>query len=125
MLYYFQAGGPFMWLLLIILIVIVVLAITKGIRLFSQKEKNKAKLENGVNAILFWGVYAVVIGFFAHFLGILYAMEAIKHAADISPAIVAGGYSVSLLTILFSLIILMIAAIIWLVYKSFLFRMEM
>ena len=120
----FLAGGSFMWLLLVILLVVVVLAITKGVQLFSNKEKNIKKLENGVNAILFWGIYSVVVGFFAHFLGILYAMEAIKRAADISPAIVAGGYSVSLLTILFGLIIFMIAAIIWFIYKSVLARLD-
>ena len=122
---YIHAGGPFMWLLLAILIVVVVQAITKGIQLFSKKEKNAGKLENGVNSILFWGIYGVVVGFFAHFLGILYAMEAIMSAADISPSIVAGGYSVSLLTILFGLIIFMIAAIIWFIYKSVLSHMEL
>jgi biopolymer transport protein ExbB/TolQ len=120
----FLAGGSFMWLLLVILLVVVVLAITKGAQLFSNKEKNIKKLENGVNAILFWGIYGVVVGLFAHFLGILYAMEAIKRAADISPAIVAGGYSISLLTILFGLIIFMIAAIIWFIYKSVLARLD-
>ncbi len=121
---YIQMGGPFMWLLLVILIIVVVLAIKNGIRLFLKKNADQAGLEHSVNAILFWGAYGVVVGFFAHFLGILYAMEAIKNAADISPAIVAGGYSVSLLTILFGLIIFMIAAIIWFIYKSVLSRLE-
>ncbi|MBN1478863.1 hypothetical protein EH223_14370 [candidate division KSB1 bacterium] len=124
MLTYFQAGGAFMWLLLVILIIIIVLAVARGIQLFSSKEKSRVKLEHGINAILFWGAYSVVVGFFAHFLGVMYAMEAIKRANDISPAIVAGGYSVSLLTILFGLIIFMIAAIIWFVYRTILLRRD-
>lgn len=124
MLALFQAGGTFMWLLLIILIIIIVLAITRGIKLFSSKAKRRSTLEHGINAILFWGAYSVVVGFFAHFLGVMYAMEAIKNADDISPSIVAGGYSVSLLTILFGLFIFMIAAIIWFIYKSILLHKE-
>ena len=82
------------------------------------------QLEKGINSILFWGAFSVVVGFFAHFLGIMYAMEAIKAASDISPSIVAGGYSVSLITILFGLIIFMIAALIWFILRVLLNRNE-
>ncbi len=124
MLYYFQAGGPFMWLLLVMLIIVLVLSIVRGMQVFSTKEKNKKQLENGINSILFWGGYSVVVGFFAHFLGIMYAMQAIQAASDISPAIVAGGYSISLITILFGLIVFMIAALIWFVLRVFVNRLD-
>lgn len=124
MLYYFQAGGIFMWLLLALLIVVLALSVVRALQIFSSKEKNKKQLESGVNSILFWGAYSVVVGFFAHFLGIMYAMNAIQAASDISPAIVAGGYSVSLITILFGLIIFMIAALIWFVLRVFVNRLE-
>lgn len=122
MLNLIQAGGSYMWLLLVLAIVIIILAITKGIQLFSHKDKNRAQLENGINAILFWGAFSAVLGLFAHFHGIYYAMQAIQAANDISPAIVAGGYAVSIITILTGLFIFMIAAIIWFVFKSILVR---
>ena len=117
MINFIQSGGIYMWLLLIIAIVILVLTITKGIQLYAKKENNK-QLENGVNAILFWGAFSLVLGFFAHFHGVYMAMQAIKAANDISPAIVAGGYAVSLITILTGLFLFMFSAIIWFLYRT-------
>lgn len=112
----FMDGGIYMWPLLIIAIVITVLAITKGIQL-SNDSSNINKLENGINAILFWGAFALVLGFFAHFHGVYLAMQAINAANDISPAIVAGGYAMSLITILTGLFIFMLSALVWFIYR--------
>ena len=123
MINFFKSGGAYMWLLLIIAIVIVVLTITKGIQLYISKENSK-KLENGVNAIIFWGGFSLVLGFFAHFHGVYLAMQAIMAANDISPAIVAGGYAVSLITILTGLVLFMFSAIVWFVYRARLTKIE-
>lgn len=125
MVQFFLEGGSFMWLLLIIAIVIIVLTITNGIQLYSQKEKNKVKLESGVNSILFWGGFSLVLGFFAHFLGIYRAMLAIRSAGDISPAIVAAGYAMSIITILTGLFILLLSSIIWFVLKNKLTKLDL
>jgi biopolymer transport protein ExbB/TolQ len=122
MLHFFRAGGDFMWLLLILAIVVIVLFVKKIIELVSNNAANSIKLDHGINAVLFWGVMSFIIGIFGHFLGIYSAMQAIMKANDISPAIVAGGYAVSLITVLTGLFILMIASILWLIlrwkYKS-------
>jgi biopolymer transport protein ExbB/TolQ len=113
MLFFFKAGGPYMWLLLLLSITVVVLALKKAKELFSPNITANAKLEHGINAILFWGIMSFVIGIFAHFVGIYMAMQAIMMANDISPAIVAGGYAVSLITILSGLFIMMLSSILW------------
>ena len=74
-------------------------------------------MESGIHAILFWGGLNVVVGYFAHYLGMFQAFQAIARASDISPSIVAQGYSVSLLTILFSLLIFLGSAIAWFVLR--------
>ena len=111
-----------MWLLLLLAVVIIILTVKKSIDLFALKDLSPAKQEIGINAVLFWGVMSLIIGIFAHFVGIMYAMYAIRMANDISPAIVAGGYAVSLITILFGLLILMLSSIFWFIlrwkYKS-------
>ena len=113
MLEFFIEGGPFMLLLLILAIVIIVLSVKKAIELFGKNDLNKARLESGINAIIFWGGICLVLGFFGHFLGLYNAMQAIARASDISPSIVMEGYAVSLSTILFGLFIFLFAAIIW------------
>lgn len=117
MLDFFIQGGQFMWTLLILFVVIICLSVKKAIELFMKKGLDKARLESGINAIIFWGGISTVLGFFGHFLGVYMAMQAIKMANDISPAIVAEGYAVSLHTILFGLFILMISAVFWFVLR--------
>jgi len=113
MLHFFRMGGPFMWIHLILAIVILFLFVKKIIELFIQKVTDTDVLKKGVNAILFWGVFSTVLGFFAHFMGMYMAMQAIQRAADISPAIVAGGYAASLITVLTGLFTLLISALLW------------
>ena len=110
---FFIEGGDIMWLLLILLIVIVVLFIKKLIMLFNKENFSRHQLESGINAIIFWGGISCVIGFFGHYWGVYMAMQEIKKANDISPAIVAEGYAMSLITILTGLFIFLFAAIIW------------
>ena len=117
MLHFFGSGGPFMWPLLFVAIFIISISIKKAIDLFGKRELNNARLESGINAIIFWGGISVVLGLFAHFLGVYMAMQAISMAHDISPAIVAQGYAVSLTTILFGLFIFMFAAIFWFILR--------
>ena len=117
MINFFMSGGMMMWFLLIIAIVIVALSIKKAIQLFGKEELPKQALETGINAIVFWGAIAAIIGFFSHYWGLYNAMQAIMRANDISPAIVAGGYAVSLITILSGLAIFICSMIIWFVLR--------
>ena len=113
MLELFFRGGIFMWPILFIAIGIAILTIKKAIDIFGRKQMEQKSLESGLNAIILWGGLSVVFGFLAHFWGLYLALMEISRANDISPAIVAGGFAVSLITILFGLIILIISAIAW------------
>ena len=84
MLNTFIQGGQFMWILLILAIVNIILSVKKGIMLFSGSDQDLGKTGDGIHAILFWGIMAAVIGFYAHFTGIYFAMQAIMAANDIS-----------------------------------------
>jgi len=114
---FFLKGGYMMWLLLLTAIAILFLTIKKVIDLFVKKKLPANQLENGINAILFWGAISALLGTFAHFHGMYYAMVAISQANDISPAIVAMGYGISLITILTGLFIFIISAIVWFVFR--------
>ena len=117
MIQFFLEGGMLMWFLLIIALVVLVLSIRKAIQLYGKQELPKPALETGINAIIFWGAISAIFGFLAHYLGLYYAMLAINRANDISPAIVAGGYAASLITILSGLTIFIISLLIWFVFR--------
>ncbi len=115
---FFLRGGPFMWILLIITGLIIVLATKKAIELFGDKEIDIAQAENGINSIIFWGVFSIAVGYLAHFSGLYSAMSAIVSATEISPEIVTRGYRESIITILAGLYIFIFSAIIWFALKS-------
>ncbi len=117
MIQFFLEGGMMMWFLLIIAVLILVLSIRKTLQLYGKQDLPKSALETGINAIVFWGAISAIVGFFAHYLGVYYAMLAIYQANDISPAIVAYGYSMSLITILTGLTIFIFSAVIWFVLR--------
>jgi hypothetical protein len=102
-----------MWLLLFTGVLIITLAIKKVLDFSVRKEHNPVKMEQGINAIIFWGGISVVLGFFAHFFGMYQAMIVISKAPEISSAVVAEGYAASLTTILFGLVIFLFSAIMW------------
>jgi hypothetical protein len=110
---FFISGGPIMWPLLILAVLVVALSVKKILDLFWAGELEKIQLESGINAIIFWGGISLVLGFFAHFYGVYQAMNAIARASDISPAIVAMGYAMSLTTIIFGLSIFLFSAVMW------------
>jgi biopolymer transport protein ExbB/TolQ len=114
---FFLSGGEVMWFLLLISVIIVFLSFKKGIDLFSGKELSKPKLESGINAIAFWGGLSVILGLFFHFWGVARAMQAISQANDISPAIVAMGYKMALVSIITSLFIFIVSLLIWFVFR--------
>jgi uncharacterized membrane protein len=117
MIQFFREGGEMMWLFVLLVLIIVYLSIKKLIQLYGQQDLPKSTLETGINAIIFWGAISAILGFFAHYLGVYYAMQAIYRANDISPAIVAQGYSMSLITILTGLIIFLLSAVIWFILR--------
>lgn len=117
MIQFFIEGGQHMWPLLFLAIVILVLSVKKSIQIFGKGDWTPVQLEAGLNAILFWGGISAVLGFYAHFLGIYYAMQEIALASDISPAIVAKGYQMALNTVLTGLFIFMCSAVIWFVLR--------
>ncbi len=115
---YIREGGPAMWPLIIIGIAVLVIAAKKANDLYFKEGLSKAQLEKGINAIIFWGAFSIILGVFAHFMGVYNAMQAISQAPAVSPQIVAGGYAVSIITILTGLIIFMISAILWVLFRS-------
>jgi biopolymer transport protein ExbB/TolQ len=117
MIQFFMNGGLFMWPLLIFAIVIVVLTVKKAIDFFGRQNVNPAKMESGINAILFWGFMSLVVGFYAHFQGLYMAMQAIIKADDISPVMVTAGYAQSLITILFGLCSFIISSVVWFIFR--------
>lgn len=115
MLNFIKSMGMFGPLLIVLAIVIAVLSIRKIVDLFAGKDLSTARLEQGLHAILFWGIMSAMLGFIGQASGLYNALSAISRAKQISPNIVAGGFAESLTTTIFGLTVLLVSAVVWFV----------
>jgi len=96
---YRQGGALFMNMLTLLLILIIVFFV---VRLMTSDEKWYSVINNlGITA-LGWGILGQLIGLFT-------AMQHIEAAGGINPAILAGGFKVSMITTMYGLIIFIIS----------------
>ncbi len=79
------------------------------------------KLENGCSWITLFIAIAPSLGFLGTVIGMVMSFDDIEIASDISPAIVAGGMKVALITTIFGIIV---AVILQLFYNFILSRIE-
>ncbi|NBC64295.1 MAG: hypothetical protein GVY07_01360 [Bacteroidetes bacterium] len=105
----FYMGGPlFMGLLTIILVALIATAVYSFVKI--NRDGSSPKSVSLVKEI---GIFGFVFGIFGQFLGLYQAFTAIEAAGDVSPALLAGGLKVSMITTLYGMIIFVIA---WLLY---------
>ena len=115
---FIRTGGPGMYLLVLIAFALIVLVARKGFELFGGRELSKVQMERGLHAILFWGAFCAVLGVYSQLAGIYRALNAIIHASEISPSVIAEGLAISFHTTLFGLIVFMLAGVAWFVLQN-------
>lgn len=104
----FQMGGLLFMSILTIELGLVVFFAIKG---FVKNENTASRVKSA-------GLLAVVTGILGQLIGLFQAFEAISQAGTVSPAILAGGLKVSMITTIYGIIIYLIAILISLVLKS-------
>ncbi|MGQ8336335.1 MotA/TolQ/ExbB proton channel family protein [Sunxiuqinia sp. A32] len=109
-----MGGSLFMTIITIWGICMLVFSVQKIIHYFVQGKFQKS----GLGLILLFGSLAIVSGFLGQAIGLVMAFNAIEAAGDISPAIVAGGLKVSMITPLYGTIIFILSLIFWGVLKE-------
>jgi hypothetical protein len=114
----FFLGGPYAVVLGVLAVAVFALSVKKSIDLFVRTGLEWARLARGVDAILFWGCIAAVLGFLGQFSASYKSLMVISQAGMLSPQLIAEGIAVSLITTIFGLGILVISAIVWFALKS-------
>mgnify|MGYP006293598369 CR=1 FL=1 len=109
---FIQQGGLLMIPLLIVAVVVVVLAARSALRV-GGRDGPDAVVETGIDAVLFWGAWGVVLGLLGTLGGIYDAAGAISTAGEVSTALVWGGIRVALTTTIFGLLLFAVAALSW------------
>jgi biopolymer transport protein ExbB/TolQ len=117
MIQFFLSMGPYGWILLLLSAVILFLTIRRAMDLFRAAKPDPARLERGVNAILFWGCFAAILGLLGQFSGMYRGLSIIAQAELINPKLVFLGLADALSTTITGLTLLLLSALVWFVLR--------
>jgi hypothetical protein len=114
----FSDGGYIMYPLVFCALMVLVLAARTAWRLRSADSAMGALARSSIDAVLFWGGYALVLGVLGTAIGIATAAQAVELVGAVHPTLVWGGIRVSLISTLYGLIILSTACLLWFVLRQ-------
>ena len=108
-----MGGALFMGILTILLVVILAVYVYFALTIAGGKAESKKNFSHQLSYLKSLGLFTMIIGIFGQLIGLTEAFKAIEAAMDISPAIMAGGLKVSMITTLYGIIINLLSIFIW------------
>jgi len=117
--WFIMGGSLFMSILTILLVIIVAVSVYFAVAIASGKANEKVNFSHQLKYVKSIGLFTMIIGILGQLIGLFSAFTAIEAAADISPAILAGGLKISLITSLSGIVIYLISIIIWFLLDLF------
>lgn len=115
MIDFFYAGGPLFMSLISMAGLVALFFIIKTVSKAAQGQTiSQAELRN----IPVAGSTAFILGILGQVIGLYDAMSAIQAAGDVSPAMLAGGFQVSMIAPMYGMILFVISLIAYLAINS-------
>ena len=112
---FITGGSLFIGILTILLVIILAISVYFAALISSGKAAGKKNFWHQLSYIKSVGLFTMITGILGQLIGLLMAFQAIEGANDISPAILAGGLKVSMITTLYGILINLLAFLIWFV----------
>ncbi len=109
----FSEMGFMRWPLLFSLAAVTLLAAWSAWRLLGGSPAADLRTKAWIDAILFWGGFAMVAGVLGTLVGVVVAAQAIEIAGEVSTGLVWGGVKVAMLTSVAGTAILALASLLW------------
>ena len=109
----FSDGGFMMWPITLCAIAVVALAGRSAWRLRSGSTEPLGAVRAGIDGVLFWGVYASVLGVLGTVVGFTLAAQAVEAVGEAHARLIGGGIKVALTTTIYGLLILLGGALLW------------
>ena len=95
------------------LVAVLALAGWSTSRLFSSGAWASLRTKAWVDAILFWGSFAVISGVLGTLIGVIVAAQAIEAAGEVQTTLVWGGIKIAMLSSVYGVLILALSALLW------------
>jgi len=105
--------GVIHWPLLVSMLTVVVLTAWSAARLFRPGAAADLRTKAWLDAILFWGGFAMIAGVLGTLLGVILAAQSIEMAGEVAPMLIWGGIKVAMSSAAAGSLILGFAALVW------------
>ena len=107
------AMGFMRWPLAFSLLAVVLLSMYSVGRLYRPSATADLLTKAWLDAVLFWGGFAMIAGILGTVVGIVISAQSIERAGAINPSLAWGGIKVAMLTSAFGTLILAFSALLW------------
>ena len=104
-----------MGILTIVFFIILAIAVYHLVIILKNDFKDINESRKKLKYIKSLGLFAFVTGFMGQLMGLYNAFGAVERAMDISPAILAGGLKVSMITPIYGALIFVISYLLWII----------
>jgi len=111
--WFIMGGALFMSFLTILLVIVIAVSVYFAILIANGKAKERTNFLHQLKYVKSIGLFTMITGILGQLIGLFMAFTAIESAQDISPAILAGGLKVSMITTLTGTFIYMLSILIW------------
>lgn len=111
MIDWFIDGGLIMWPLLAVALGVIALSVRAALALRTPGTSGEAPR---LTSILFWGSVALLLGALGTVVGLMVAARHIAAAGGASAALIWSGVGVTLTTLVFGILIFLLAGLLWL-----------
>lgn len=105
--------GVIKWPLLFSALMIVGLALWSARGLIGERDPASARTKAWIDAILFWGAFAMIAGVLGTLLGIMAAANAVQLAGEVETRTVWSGIRIALQSSAIGALILALASLAW------------
>lgn len=110
---FYMGGALFMGILTTLFVIMLAVSIYFLVSIVSGKAVDKPIFRHQLTYVKAVGLFTMITGILGQLIGLVSAFKAIEQVKDISPAILAGGLKVSMITTLYGMIIYLISILIW------------
>jgi len=111
--WFVMGGSLFMSILSILMVIVVAVSVYFAVTIANGKASEKANFKQQLRYVKSLGLFTMITGILGQLIGLFSAFTAIEAAGDVSPAMLAGGLKVSMITSLTGIVIYLISIIIW------------
>lgn len=110
---YYMGGPLFMGILTLLFLTILSMGVFRAIQIYKGSIDHETTFRHRLKNIKALGLFTLIVGIFAQLLGLYDAFTAIEQAGMISPALLAGGLKVSMITTLYGMAIFLVSYLLW------------